>query len=149
MTTKKTLSEVDKTTYLLETKSGQQRKVTVPAGWRVTFGPTVPFARKEGRSYGDELWALRFYADKDLKAIFTDVKSFREMSEISVSEKRVKTQRQSFSKDGKKGGKAVIAEARIEEWVDPDDPEADTTPSEFLKLGFDSEKDIEVEEVEF
>lgn len=139
-TTKKT---EEMTTFLLETKNGQQRKVEVPSTWRVTFGPTVPFERKGGGGrYSDELWALRFYDGKELKAIFTDVRSFRDMS-ISIQEKMIKVQRQTFNKEGSKGGKAVVAEAKIETWVDPDNPDEDVTPSEFLKLDFQQDEDAE------
>lgn len=128
----------EKKTYLLETKNGGQRRLTVPSSWKVTFGPTVPFERKGAGGYrGDEgTWALRLYEKGDkLRAIFTDVKSFRDM-DIQVQEKRITTKRQTVEKADRHGGKNVVAEARIEEWVDPDSPESDDskTPEEYLRL---------------
>jgi len=139
--------EEPKRTYLLELKNGGQRKLTVPAGWKVTFGPTVPFERKGSAGYrGDEgTWALRLYEKGDrLRAIFTDVRSFRDLS-ISVEEKRIRTKRQTIEKASSKGGKAVVAEAKIEEWVNPDDPDASSgVVDDFLRLDYKhDEGDIE------
>lgn len=136
-----------KTTYLLQLKSGQERRITCPNGWKITFGPTVPFERKNGRGYNEEqgIWALRLYDGTKLKAIFTDVRMFRELETIGVSEKRVRTKRQVLEKESKKGGKAVVAEARIEEWVDPDSPEEGVVPEEYLKLDYQhTERDVDI-----
>lgn len=123
-------------TYVLELKNGSQRKLTVPADWRVTFGPTVPFERKSGGGFGnggDGIWALRLYEAKDkLRAIFTDVRAFRD-TDIKLMEKRTRVKRQVLEKESRKGGKQVVAEARIEEWADPDAPDTDV-PSEYLSL---------------
>ena len=126
-------------TYVLELKNGGQRRLTVPANWKVTFGPTVPFERKGAGGYrGDEgTWSLRLYEGSDkLRAIFTDVRAFRDTS-IVITEKRIRTKRQTVDKASTKGGKTVIAEARIEEWVDPDSPDTDDkTPTEYMKLDY-------------
>jgi hypothetical protein len=132
--------EEKKKVYLLETKSGSQRKLTVPRDWKVTFGPTVPFERKNSGRY-DECWALRLYEGDKLRAVLTDVRNFRDL-DIEVLEKRISSKRQVIEKASKKGGKTVVAEAKIEKWVDPDDPEeAGTTPEEYLRLAYDPEKD--------
>lgn len=127
---------VDKIVYVLELKSGSQRKLTVPSTWKVTFGPTTPYERKDGMSgrHGEGTWALRLYDGDKLRAIFTDVRAFRDMA-IEISEKRTRTKRQTIHKASKHGGKAVVAEATIEEWVNPDEPEEDT-PEDFLTLDY-------------
>lgn len=122
-----------KKTYLLETRGGSQRKLTVPAAWKVTFGPTTPYEKKDGYHGKDHVWALRLYEGTKLRGIFTDVKSFRDM-DIAIIEKRIRTKRQVMEKASKSGGKAVVAEARIEEWVDPDDPACDTPSEDYLRL---------------
>lgn len=125
----------DDKTYILELKNGQQRRVTVPANWKVTFGPLIPGERGGGNG----CLALRFYETKDKqRAIFTDVKSFRD-SEIPILEKRVKTKRQVVEKASKQGQKGVVVEAKIEDWVNPDEPEE--TPEEFLSLDHVSSED--------
>lgn len=128
--------------YLLELKGGKQRRVTVPNTWKVTFGPTIPYVKNEHR--GNECWSLRFYekTKDNLRAIFTDVVSFRD-SEIPVSEKRIRTKRQVVEKESQKGGKAVIAEARIEEWIDPDAPDTeDAMPTDYLRLDYKHDDDM-------
>lgn len=126
-------------TYILESLKGQQRKVTVPATWKVTFGPTVPYERKSHG--GNEQWALRFYESKDkLRAIFTDVRSFRDAS-IDILERRVQTKRQVMEKASQKGGRSVVAEARVEEWIDPDDPDSSVVPDDYLRISHDEEEE--------
>lgn len=121
------------TTYILDTKKHEQRRVTVPQSWRLTFGPTVPY-NKNG--HGENQWGLRFYDGQALKAIFTDVIAFRDMG-IECVEKRVKVTRQQVSKADRNGGKDVFAEARIEEWVDPDAPDTPIDP-DYLRLDYKS-----------
>lgn len=109
-------------TYILELKNGNTRRVEVPANWKLTFGPTVPYAGKyTGTSEGT---ALRFYEGnkENLRAIFTDVKSFRDSS-IPVMERKTETTRQVVQRQDAGGAKNVIVEARVTEWVNPDDDE--------------------------
>ena len=140
-----------KKTYLLELKNGGERKLTVPATWKVTFGPTTPYEKKNGGGYGQEVWALRLYeSGTKLRAIFTDVKSFRDM-EISLLEKKVKVKRQAMEKAGRKGGRAVVVEAKVEEWINPDDPDDTDVPTEYLQINHSSggDDDAESEDLTF
>ena len=60
-------------TYLVK-RSGETLKVTVPAKWKVTYAPVQPGDLHSGN-------CLRFYeSDKQQRAIFTDVKSFLDLS---------------------------------------------------------------------
>lgn len=136
-----------KTVYLLELKNGNQRRLTVPSNWTVTFGPTVPFEAKSGGRY-DNCWALRLYegsTKSKLRAIFTDVVSFRDMG-IKVLEKQVRVKRSTIQKASHKGGKSVEVEARMEAWVDPDEPESMKIEPDFTKLEFKPE---DIESMEF
>lgn len=108
-------------TYVLELNNGNLRKVTVPATWKLTFGPTIPYAGKgSGVSNGT---ALRFYegsSKENLRAAFTDVRAFRDAS-IEVQERRTETKSQVVAQNGPGGMSNAIVEARITQWVDPDD----------------------------
>ena len=121
-------------TYILELKDGDTRKITIPATWKLTFGNVVPYQGKEAR-HGEYRVALRIYeGSKDnLRAVMTDVVSVRDAS-IQILEKRTKVQRQGTQKRTAQGMKDVIVEARVTEWVDPDNEKADAVPSEFLSL---------------
>lgn len=115
-------------TYILDVADGQKR-VEVPSNWKLTFGPAVPYSGKPGSVgfNGENVtngYSLRFYeGSKDnLRAIFTGVKSFRD-SDIPIKEKRTQVQRKVIDKRTAGTTKAVVVEARVTEWVDPDDDE--------------------------
>ncbi len=113
----------DLKTYILELKNGNLRRVTVPADWKVTFGPLIPADRHSGGG----CLALRFYESKEKqRAIFTDVKSFR-ASDIPIEERVTKTQTKHMQKQTPEGVKDVLVEARVTEWRNPDD---DQTPDD-------------------
>lgn len=107
-------------TYILELKGGRQRKIEIPADWKVTFGPIAPGSRAHN---GADAMALRIYESKEQqRAIFTDVVSFREAG-IPILEKTVKVKQQRGTRSTKSGSKDVMLEARVTEWTDPDAPE--------------------------
>ncbi len=119
-------------TYAMRCRKGGERRVTVPAPWKVTFGPTIPY--KKGHDPESGVWSVRMYDGDKLRAIFTDVESFRDTS-IQVLEKRVRSKRQVVEKAAKHGGRSAVVEATIETWVDPDAPdEANEDDQEFLQL---------------
>lgn len=113
-------------TYLLHLANGNLRRVTVPASWKITFGPTVPFERKPGYSADMGKWALRFYegAKENLRAIFTDVVSFHDEG-IDIKERVTRVQRKATLKKTPNGMKDVLVEARVTEWRSPTDDDAD------------------------
>ena len=123
---KKEEEKEDTTTYLVEFKNGDKKKITVPSKWRVTFGPIARGASKMPHDRTLPI-ALRFYEDKDRqRAIFTDVMNFRDLS-IPVLEERVDTQTKfgSLKVEGANKNVSVVAETR--EWVDPDKEDVDNT----------------------
>lgn len=72
----------DMTTYLVVTTQGK-KKVTVPSSWKVTYGPVSP-----GSKYGGGDNVLRFYeAENKQRALFTNVREFRDLSIEVVSQK--------------------------------------------------------------
>lgn len=109
------------TTYFVSRKNGRDQRITVPASWKVTFGPLNPGSRN---SDGNGAPALRFYESPNKqRAVITEVLSFRDMS-IRVEEKRVNVKQQTMRKQTAKGDKEVVVEGRVEEWINPDAPDA-------------------------
>jgi hypothetical protein len=115
-------------TYIIVFKSGTRQRITVPADWKVTFGPAAKGSRA-GNGAETRLQmplALRFYENKDKqRAIFTDVVSFRDAS-IKIEEEKIDTQ----EKDGfvECGGirKRTTFQVRTKEWRNPDEVDEDT-----------------------
>lgn len=131
-TTKSPSKGTETTVYALKLKGGGERRLTVPTSYKLTFGPTVPYIKHGNGSHGDGTWALRLYDGDRLKAIFTDVSAFRDVS-IQVLEKRTRSKRQTVERNSKYGGRAAVVEATIETWVDPDNPdEANEEEERFL-----------------
>lgn len=110
----------DDITYFVERHNGQDQKVTVPASWKVTFGPQNPGVKGNGPT-GEP--CLRFYKSANQqRMVITGVKSFRDMS-IVIEEKRTTVKQESFRKAGPDGAdKVVMMNASMEEWVNPDEP---------------------------
>lgn len=116
---------VEKTTYLLEMKDGQKKKVTVPTSWKVTFGPVAPGSKEAGYN-GHSGLCLRFYEGADAgkgkqHAVFVGVESFRDTS-IEILEEVVETKRETLVRQGDESGEALVVEATAKTWVNPDAP---------------------------
>ena len=113
-------TEVQMVTYYVQRQQGRDQKVTVPAHWKVTFGPLNPGSKGEN---GNATPALRFYesAHKQ-RMVITQVVSFRDMA-IKVEEKRTTSKQQTLYKGSGAGRKEVVVEGRMDEWVDADKPE--------------------------
>jgi hypothetical protein len=86
MTTKSTKAKagVKARTLLIQMKDDEYR-VTIPPGARVTFGPTIPY-QKKNEGYSSERhdgYSLRVYEsakNDSLIAVFSGVSSFRDIS---------------------------------------------------------------------
>lgn len=126
----------DTRTYILTLKGGNTRRITVPASYKITFGNVLPYQGKDQRNSVESRIALRFYegSKENLRAVMLDVVDFRDAS-LPVIEKRTSVKREVAQKQTKHGSKDVILEARVTEWVNPDD-EADGSAenNEFLQL---------------
>src|SRR5437016_692292 len=122
--------EVPMVTYYVQRQQGRDQKVTVPADWKVTFGPLSPGSKGES---GNATPALRFYesANKQ-RMVITQVVSFRDMA-IKVEEKRTTSKQQTLYKGSGAGRKEVVVEGRMDEWVDADKPEQGDP--DFFRIG--------------
>ena len=88
MATKRTSKSKDEgvkaRTLMLSTVDGEIR-ITIPAGSRVTFGPTIPYQKKD-QPYGNHDargYSLRVYEsvkNDSLIAVFGGVMSFRDVN---------------------------------------------------------------------
>jgi len=122
-------------TYILELKNGNTRKITIPHTWKMTFGNVVPYQGKGSHS-GEFRVALRLYEGnkENLRAVMTDVVAIRD-SAIQIVEKRTEVKRQASQRQTTQGMKDVVIEARVTEWVNPDQEEpASAIPQEFMRL---------------
>lgn len=102
-------------TYIIKLRKGD-RRLTVPARYKITFGPLVPGTKDQGGHA-----ALRIYDGSQQLACMTDVVAFRDAS-IKLEEKVVKTKRQVVEKDNGNLRRGTVIEARVEAWIDPDEP---------------------------
>lgn len=109
-------TQQEQVTYLLHMRSGDLKKVTVPADWTVTFGALYP-----GKDQNSGRTGLRFYKGKQQKAVFTDVDAFRDMS-IKIEERVTTTKQESFYKGDGEDKKVVVVEGQVHEWINPDEP---------------------------
>lgn len=125
MPRKQSEQPVTNKTYILTCANGTIRKVTVPSTWKLTFGPTVPYAPKEGYRT-DRGYSLRFYegAKENLRAVFSDVVAFRDDS-IGILERKTEVQKKVIKKQTPQGAKDVVVEARVTEWSNPDEVDQD------------------------
>jgi hypothetical protein len=136
MARKPSKQQTDKKTYLLELADGGQKKITVPASWKITFGPIViPKGKDHNLGAHVSTVALRFYEGnkENQRAVFTNVKGFRDL-DIEISEKRVQVKRETVTKQTQQGARDYVAEMRVEEWVNPDKEDATVVPPEFASL---------------
>lgn len=109
----------ERRTYLIVHIDGTRRKITIPANWKVTFGPAV-----KGGNYAPGSgprpvmpMALRFYEhDTMQRAIFTDVQNFRDLSIPVEVEKVSHQEKDGFTEvDGVR--KRTSFQVQTKEWV--------------------------------
>lgn len=93
--------------YILTMRDKTQRKITIPAHWKLTFGALIPYSNGPHRGGAtDPTPALRVYegTKENLRAAFRDVMEFRDESiELSVADTAWKAKQ----KDLKSGDKDV------------------------------------------
>lgn len=114
--------------YQMVMKDGSLKKVTVPDDWTVTFGALYP-----GKDGNAGRTGLRFWKGKQQKAVFTDVESFRDMS-IKIEERVTTTKEETYYKGDDQNKKAVVVEAQVHEWINPDEPRPHKQDSESKQL---------------
>jgi hypothetical protein len=114
------MSKVEEKTYIIDCENGSRRKVTVPASWKVTFGPCVKGMNSGDRDHRKVPMALRFYeSETKQRAIFTDVVSFRDTS-IKIQEEKIRVSEKDGYMECEGVRKRTSFQASVREWVDPD-----------------------------
>ena len=141
---KKSISE-DMITYIIEHDNGTRSRITVPDSWKVTFGPAVKGFNTGDGSHRKIPMALRFYeSDTKQRAIFTDVKSFRDSS-IKVERENIKVQEKDGFMECDGVRKRTTFQAQVKEWVWEDDkaetPELPLLPTDAEIFGESGEQD--------
>jgi hypothetical protein len=114
-TKKAKASSTKMTTYMIEFAGGKQKRVTVPAEWKVTFGPLAP-GSKGYENNGEKGLCLRMYENQSQqRAVFTKVASFRDMS-IHVEERVVHRRNERAQRETPNGVKDFVVQAEYAEW---------------------------------
>jgi len=112
--------EVVGRTLLIYTSNGEE-KVTLPVGARVTFGPAVPFEKKDGYGRSQNEYSLRVYENalnNSLVAVFNGVRSFRDIA-IPHSKLVVREAGKSMWKSDESGYKVEESVEREKFWDTP------------------------------
>lgn len=119
------VSSEETKTLLLCMRDGLRKKITIPAGWKVTFGPLVP-GSKDTSINGRDAMTLRLWSGSKgaeiQHAVFTGVEAFRDTS-IELIEEVEETRQETFRKEGDASAEAIVAEVKVKNWVNPDKPE--------------------------
>lgn len=106
--------------------SGKEFRITIPDGAIVTFAPAIPGGSQTPRSvgYGDtgREYALRVYRapknESNILAVFTNVRSFRDMKEIQVEQLVIREEGKSVWKSDEEGFKVETAVKKDAKFVD-------------------------------
>jgi len=113
----------DMIVYIIEHDNGTRSRITVPENWKVTFGPAVKGFNSGDNTYRKVPMALRFYeSDTKQRAIFTDVKSFRDAS-IQIEREEVKVQEKAGFMECEGVRKRTVFQATVKEWVSESEAE--------------------------
>lgn len=118
-------------TLLLTMRDGLKKRITIPASWKVTFGPLVP-GSKDTTVNGSTAIALRLWSGSKgsevQHGVFTNVESFREMGTISVMEEQEQARQEHYRSMDEQNQEVVAVDVRVKEWVDPDAPKTKAAP---------------------
>lgn len=116
---KQVQQEATKTLYVKFLHDGVAKKVTIPAGCKVTFGPLCPGTKENN---GPGAIALRVYSGPGKNATqiacFVKVESFYEINSVSCISRSTKmaTKAQNVMEDGVMKARNVTVE--VSEWKD-------------------------------
>ena len=124
---------MEEKTYIIVCEDKSKKRITVPANWKVTFGPAAR-GENAGIKSGTHLkipMALRFYeTDTKQRAIFTDVVSFRDAS-IKIEEERTNVQEKEGYVECDGVRKKTVFSATVKEWINPDSVNEPVIPTGF------------------
>lgn len=113
-------SDTTKTLYVKFQHENGAKKITIPSGCKVTFGPLCPGSK--GEHNGNHSIALRIYSGKGVAATqiacFVKVESFYEVNSVSCISRSTKraTKAQNVMEDGVMKNRNVTVE--VSEWKD-------------------------------
>lgn len=100
-------------------QDGTQKKLVIPADWKITFGALVPGQKESAGKIGLRLWSGA-KGNEIQHAVFTNVDSFRDMS-IEILEQVEERQTEIYRKEGDESGEAIHADVRVKKWINPDE----------------------------
>lgn len=112
----KAKSQNQRTLYVKFLHNGGERKVTIPAGCKVTFGPVCPGTK--GSNNGEGSIALRVYNGASQIACFVRVESFYETDSVTCIHRCTKraVKQQAYQEGGVDKQRSVAVE--VSEWKD-------------------------------
>ena len=117
---------MEEKTYIIVCEDKSRRRITVPADWKITFGPAARGLNgsKTNNITGLKMpMALRFYeSETKQRAIFTDVINFYDSS-IKIEEEKVKIQEKDGYTEFDGIRKRTTFQATVREWVNPNTSE--------------------------
>lgn len=137
----------DKKTLFVQFQNGKEKKVIIPAGCKLTFGPLCPGTK--GEHNGNNATALRVYAGATTNATqiacFVKVESFYETDSVECISKSTKkaSKMQTVREDGVDKQRHVTVE--VSEWKNElaEDDDGDSAPkAAFAALAAEHESPI-------
>lgn len=137
---KKVKATNEKRLLFVKMNDGTSRKVSIPSGCKITFGPMCP-GSKDGNYNSSGATALRIYQGPSQLACFVKVEYFYETDSVSAVHKRTKraSKQQAYTKDGIQKNRNVTVE--VSEWKNELEEEDDTSAGQAfaaLKEGQDN-----------
>jgi hypothetical protein len=88
-------SDPENIVYLVQRRGQPDFQIELPAHWKVTFGAVNP----GGQSHHNDLHCLRVWEGEKLRAVFCDVRGFRDLSLSFARKIEVETGNSSWVRD--------------------------------------------------
>jgi hypothetical protein len=95
MANRQNAAEPELLTYMVQRAGQPDIQIQVPASWKLTFGAVNPGAPPHGR----DLHCLRVWEGEKLRAVFCDVRGFRDLSIPLARKVEVETGTSSWTRD--------------------------------------------------
>lgn len=116
----------DTGTLIVKFQRDETKKVIIPSGCKITFGPLCPGFKHNN---GESATALRVYNGASQIAVFVKVESYYETDSVTCIQKQTKraTKVQSYDDGGVQKNRNVSVE--VSEWKDELSEEADESDS--------------------
>ena len=126
----------EKRTLFVKFSNATCKKITVPEGCKVTFGPLCP-GSKNAQHNSEGAVALRIYKGASQIAVFVKVESFYEVDSVTCIQKETKkaSKNQEYQEGGVTKNRVVAVE--VTEWkdeLDESEEDASTAKAAFMML---------------